>query len=80
MHYERVSLARRGGSWRMSYRAVYDAEHKGDRKWATIGAAAVLSAVEWPVVLSAIILSGILSLLVSIKGLPEVEKETANKN
>ena len=28
MHYERVSLARRGGSWRMSYRAVYDAEHK----------------------------------------------------
>ena len=36
MHYERVSLARRGGSWRMSYRAVYDAEHKGDRKWATI--------------------------------------------
>ena len=39
MHYERVSLARRGGSWRMSYRAVYDAEHKGDRKWATIGAA-----------------------------------------
>ena len=40
MHYERVSLARRGGSWRMSYRAVYDAERKGDRKWATIGAAA----------------------------------------
>ena len=35
MHYERVSLARRGGSWRMSYRAVYDAERKGDRKWAT---------------------------------------------
>ena len=34
MHYERVSLARRGGSWRMSYRAVYDAERKGDRKWA----------------------------------------------
>ena len=47
---------------------------------ATIGAAAVLSAVEWTVVLSATILSGILSLLVSIKGLPEVEKETANKN
>lgn len=38
------------------------------------------SAVEWPVVLSATVLSGILSLLVSIKGLPEVEKETANKN
>ena len=47
---------------------------------ATIGAAAVLSAVEWPVVLSATILSGILSLLVSITGLPDAEKETANKN
>lgn len=40
MHYERVSLAKRGGSWRMSYRAVYDAKHKGERRWATIGAAA----------------------------------------
>lgn len=29
MHYERVSLARRGGSWRMSYRAVYDADRRG---------------------------------------------------
>ena len=47
----------------------------GDVNWPM-----VLSAVEWPVVLSPTILSGILSLLVSIKGLPEVEKETANKN
>ena len=47
---------------------------------ATIGAAAVLSEVEWPVVLSATVLSGVLSLLVSIKGLPEVEKETATQN
>ena len=39
---------------------------------ATIGAAAVLSAVEWPVVLSA----GVLSLLVSVKGLPEVKTES----
>lgn len=43
---------------------------------ATIGAAAALSAVEWPVVLSATILSGVLSLLVSVKGLPEVKTET----
>lgn len=43
---------------------------------ATIGAAAVLSAVEWPVVLSATILSGVLSLLVSVKGLPEVKTES----
>ena len=40
---------------------------------ATIGAAAVLSAVEWPVVVSATVLAGILSLLTSVAGLPEVE-------
>ena len=40
---------------------------------ATIDAAAVLSAVEWPVVLSATVLAGILSLLTSVAGLPEVE-------
>lgn len=32
--------------------------------------------VEWPVVLSATILSGVLSLLVSVKGLPEVKTES----
>lgn len=40
---------------------------------ATIGAAAVLSAVEWPVVVSASVLAGILSLLTSVAGLPEVD-------
>ena len=40
---------------------------------ATIGAAAVLSAVAWPVVVSATVLAGILSLLTSVAGLPEVE-------
>ena len=40
---------------------------------ATIGAAAVLSAVEWPGVVSATVLAGILSLLTSVAGLPEVE-------
>lgn len=38
---------------------------------ATIGSAAVISAVNWPVVISAIILSGGLSFLTSIAGLPE---------
>ena len=38
---------------------------------ATIGAAAVLSDVNWAVVVSASVLSGILSLLTSIAGLPE---------
>ena len=40
---------------------------------ATIGTSAVLSEVEWKVVVSASILAGILSLLTSIAGLPEVK-------
>ena len=40
---------------------------------ATIGSSAVLSAVDWKVVLSASILAGILSLLTSTAGLPEVD-------
>ena len=41
---------------------------------ATIGSSAVLSAVDWKVVLSASVLAGILSLLTSTAGLPEVEQ------
>ena len=40
---------------------------------ATIGTTAVISQVDWRLVLSASILSGIVSLLISIKGLPELE-------
>lgn len=40
----------------------------------TIGASAILSAVEWPVVASAAVLAGVLSLLTSVAGLPEVEE------
>lgn len=41
---------------------------------ATIGTSAVMSAVDWKMVLSASVLSGILSILTSIAtGLPEVE-------
>ena len=40
---------------------------------ATIGAAAVLSEVNWAVVASASALAGVLSLLTSVAGLPEVE-------
>lgn len=39
---------------------------------ATIGTAAVLSEVNWLAVASASVLAGILSLLFSLKGLPEV--------
>ena len=41
---------------------------------ATIGTSAVMSEVNWLIVLSASLLSGILSMLTSIAGLPEVEK------
>jgi len=40
---------------------------------ATIGTSAMLSAVDWRIVLSSSLLSGILSMLISIKGLPEIK-------
>ncbi len=40
---------------------------------ATIGTTAVISEVEWTLVASASLLSGVLSLLISVKGLPEVK-------
>ena len=41
---------------------------------ATIGTSAVISAVDWRFVVSASLLSGLLSLLISIKGLPEIKE------
>ncbi len=41
---------------------------------ATIGTSMVLSEVDWRVALSASILAGILSLLTSLAGLPELEE------
>lgn len=43
---------------------------------ATIGSAAVINGVDWKVVVSASILAGILSLLTSVAGLPEVTANT----
>lgn len=40
---------------------------------ATIGTAAAMSQVDWRMVLSASVLAGILSMLTSLAGLPEVE-------
>lgn len=40
---------------------------------ATISTSAIMSEVDWPVVASASLLAGILSLLTSIAGLPELE-------
>lgn len=49
---------------------------------ATIGTSVVMSEVNWPVVASAAALAGLLSLLTSITGLPEIKlaesKEEAN--
>ena len=47
---------------------------------ATIGTSAVMSEVNWLMVLSASALSGILSLLTSIAGLPELEENDINGN
>ena len=42
---------------------------------ATIGTAAVMSQVDWKMAVSASVLAGILSLLTSVAGLPEVKTE-----
>ena len=43
---------------------------------AMIGTAAVISEVDWKMVVSAAILAGVLSILTSVAGLPEVTTET----
>ena len=42
---------------------------------ATIGTSIAMTEVNWPFVLSATVLSGVLSMLTSIAGLPEVPEE-----
>lgn len=42
---------------------------------ATIGTAAALGAVDWRMVVSASALAGVLSLLTSVAGLPEIKTE-----
>lgn len=41
---------------------------------ATIGTSAIISEVDWRLVVSASLLSGLLSLLISVKGLPEIKE------
>lgn len=42
---------------------------------ATIGTSAVIGAVDWKMVLSASVLAGVVSLLTSVAGIPEVGEE-----
>ena len=42
---------------------------------ATLGTATVMGAVDWHMMVSASLLAGALSLLTSVAGLPEVEKQ-----
>lgn len=46
---------------------------------ATIGASAVISEVDWIMVVSASMLAGVVSMLTSIAGLPEVPTETTEE-
>lgn len=46
---------------------------------ATIGTGAVISEVDWRMVLSASILAGVLSLLTSVAGLPEIKEEATGE-
>lgn len=47
----------------------------------TISSSALISAVDWKVVISASVLSGIVSILTSLTGLPEVNaEETTNED
>ncbi len=41
---------------------------------ATVGTSAVMSAVDWKMVISASVLAGILSIATSVAGLPEVKE------
>ena len=43
---------------------------------ATIGAASVMGDVNWPMVASASVIAGILSLATSVAGLPELDTKT----
>lgn len=46
---------------------------------AVIGTAAVIAVVDWKVVVSSSIMAGIVSILTSVAGIPEVQEESEEK-
>lgn len=62
-------------NWKVWLRAagVRAAKTVAQTALATIGTAAALGTVDWRLVVSASVLAGILSLLTSVAGLPEVK-------
>ena len=56
--------------------AVRTIQTKEQTPDAMIGTAAVISEVDWKMVVSAAMLAGVLSILTSVAGLPEVTIET----
>ena len=46
---------------------------------AVIGTAAVIAAVDWKVVISSSVMAGIVSILTSVAGIPEVQEESEEK-
>lgn len=55
--------------------AVRAAKTMAQTAVAVIGSAAVVSAVDWRMVVSSAIVAGVVSLLTSVAGLPEVSEE-----
>ena len=53
--------------------AVRAAKTVAETAVATIGTSAMISEVDWRIVASASLLAGLLSLLMSVKGLPEIK-------
>ena len=67
-------MSEKGKTW-MKAAAIRAVKTVAQTAVATIGTAAVLSSVDWKMVVSASVLAGVLSLLTSVAGLPEVKTE-----
>lgn len=61
----------------MKAAAVRAAKTVAQTAAASVGTAALLGEVDWPMVVSAALLAGVLSLLTSLAGLPEVAQDPA---